>query len=163
MLQIEVLGVSLPWARMSTDCGISDQYIKLSQQNSVHNNDFQNDLDLNASTNPFLENSNYHSLSSSGDILPTQQSTTDNLIDLLTGELILSPEPENSNVLESKFNNVDNLHIFGNDDSGNLHRTSSVSGFKDEAVKELGHVQHYKDLSITLLRSGKVSLLIYPS
>ncbi|XP_042436700.1 probable phosphoinositide phosphatase SAC9 isoform X2 [Zingiber officinale] len=153
--EIEVLGVSLPWARMSTDCGISDQYIKLSQQNSVRSNDFQNDLDLNASTNPFLENSNYHSLSSSGDILPTQQSTTDNMIDLLTGELILSPEPENSNVLESKFNNVDNLHFFGNDDSGNLHRTSSASGFKDEAVKELGHVQHYKDLSITLLRSGK--------
>ena len=161
LLQIEVLGVSLPWTRIFTENVVGANYIKLLQENSRQSNTSQQASDVNVTTNPFLCNSNdiSGSSSSNGGGRLAQQSTTDNLIDLLTGDLITSSQSEISSITEnSQFNSQDPLDLFGGSVADNLFRApdNTESESKNEPVKEFGGVQHYIDISTSLFGSNKV-------
>ncbi|CAL9040027.1 probable phosphoinositide phosphatase SAC9 isoform X1 [Musa acuminata AAA Group] len=158
--EIEVLGVSLPWTRIFTENVVGANYIKLLQENSRQSNTSQQASDVNVTTNPFLCNSNdiSGSSSSNGGGRLAQQSTTDNLIDLLTGDLITSSQSEISSITEnSQFNSQDPLDLFGGSVADNIFQVpdNTESESKNEPVKEFGGVKHYIDISTSLFGSNK--------
>ncbi|URE26923.1 SacI domain [Musa troglodytarum] len=158
--EIEVLGVSLPWTRIFTENVVGANYIKLLQENSRQSNTSQQGSDVNVTTNPFLCNSNYiaGSSSSNGGGRPAQQSAADNLIDLLTGDLITSSQSEISSITEnSQYNSQDPVDLFGGSVADNLFQApdNTESESKNEPVKEFGGVQHYIDISTSLFGSNK--------
>ncbi|WOL11732.1 putative phosphoinositide phosphatase SAC9 [Canna indica] len=158
--EIEVLGLSLPWTRIFNEDATGNKYTKFLQEKPRQNNDSQHGSELNVSTNPFLCDSDYHSGSSSpnGSRLPSQQSSAINLIDFLTGDLVTSSQPVNSDVSEStQFNSLDNIDLLGSSVADNLRQAPSNAVFetKTDPVKEFGGVQHYIDISVSLLGSNK--------
>ncbi|THU71061.1 hypothetical protein C4D60_Mb08t31560 [Musa balbisiana] len=170
--EIEVLGVSLPWTRIFNENVVGANYIKLLQENSRQSNTSEQGSDVNVTTNPFLCNSNdiSGSSSSNGGGRPAQQSATDNLIDLLTGDLITSSQSEISSITEnSQFNSQDPLDLFGGSVADNLFRapdnTETSPDLQDEIrdhrriVPGIGVLGFKGDLFILLCFGGNFDFM----
>lgn len=104
--EIEVLGVSLPWMNIFTNNGSGAKFIELLQEKHKQSSTARRGSDVNDCINPFLcdsspnYNQNESSINGGGHPL-AKASAVNYVVDLLTGDLVSTSQPEVSRVTEN--------------------------------------------------------------